>query len=84
LLLEGTIFSGAGAVIDGGELAAGNSNWNATLEALADWIFPSVFPRWPQIAPRARVLSESNAQTLALETLRRPVDAPYFAPSMSD
>ncbi|HEX8552207.1 MAG TPA: DUF6079 family protein [Abditibacteriaceae bacterium] len=81
LLLEGTLFSGAGAVIDGGELAAGNSNWNATIEALAEWIFPTVFPRWLDIAPRARVLSEGSAQTLGLEILRRPSDAPFFAPS---
>lgn len=81
LLFEGTLFNGAGAVIDGGDLAAGNSNWSATLEALADWTLPTAFPRWPAIAPRARVLTESSAQTLGLEILRRPINAPYFAPS---
>lgn len=81
LLFEGTLVSSAGAVIDGGELAAGSGGWGTTLEAVADWTLGTAFPRWPEIAPRARVLTEGNAQTLALEVLRRPVAAPYFAAS---
>lgn len=81
LLREGQVASGAGASIDAGELAGGDS-WTATLEALAEWSLPAVFPRFTSVAPRARVLTPSVSDSLCLEILRRPANAPYFAASL--
>jgi hypothetical protein len=80
LLREGMLITGGGAVIEAAELA-GRENWNTTLEAIAEWALPSVFSRWHDVAPRLRVLTPGNADTLCLEILRRPADAPYFAAS---
>lgn len=81
LLREGTLRSGANLSIEGGDLAHGQS-WTATLEAIAEWALPAVFPHWESIAPRLRVLTPGNADQLCLEILRRPSDAPFFAPSL--
>ncbi|MBV9468444.1 MAG: hypothetical protein JOZ57_04315, partial [Abitibacteriaceae bacterium] len=81
LLREGQIITGTGAVIDAAELAGDNS-WIATLESLADFALPQLFPRFDSIAPRMRVLTASNSDALCLDILRRPASAPYFAPSL--
>lgn len=81
LLREGQIATGARLHADAGELV-GEENWMATLESLCAFALPEVFPRWEEVAPRARVLTPSTSDALCLETLRRPPDAPYFAPSL--
>ena len=81
LLREGQITTAAGATVDAGELAASDS-WNATLEAIAEFALPHLFPHFETIAPRLRVLTGSNCEALCLDILRRPIDSPYFAPSL--
>lgn len=81
LLREGTIASGAGVVVDAAELA-GAESWGATLEALAELVLSGVFPRADKVTPRLRVLTPASVESLCLETLRRPVDAPYFSASL--
>ncbi|HEX8238049.1 MAG TPA: DUF6079 family protein [Abditibacteriaceae bacterium] len=77
-LHEGTISTGSGAVIDAADLA-GRENWNATLEAIAEFALPQVFPQFGRVAPRLRVLTPSNADALCLEILRRPAEKPFFS-----
>ncbi len=81
LLREGQLSTAAGASLDAAELAGGDS-WTATLESLVEWALPTVFPRFSEIAPRARVLTPSVSDSLCLEILRRPASAPYFAASL--
>jgi hypothetical protein len=81
LLLEGEIALGGGATLEGAELLRGDS-FGALLEAIGDFGWPHLLPRFPKIAPRARILTPSNADSLCLEILRRPADAPFFAPSL--
>ena len=81
LLLEGEILLGSGAVLEAGELARGEG-FAALLEAVGDFGWPQIFPAFVQIAPRARILTPSNSDSLCLEILRRPASEPYFAPSM--
>ena len=80
LLREGEIFTGAGTYADAGELLSGD---NATdwLESLVSFALPHAFPRWEAVAPRARVLTASVCDALCLEILRRPLDAPFYAPA---
>lgn len=80
LLREGELSTGAGLFADAGELLSGDAfaEW---LERIIAFALPSAFPRWEEIAPRARVLSPSVCDALSLELLRRPPDAPFFAPS---
>jgi hypothetical protein len=77
-LHEGTITTGSGAVVDAADLA-GRESWNATLEAIAEFTLPHVFPQFGRVAPRLRVLTPSNADALCLEILRRPADKPFFS-----
>ncbi len=81
LYLEGELVLGTGAAIEAAELARGET-FAALLESVADFALPQLFPRWPEIAPRARLLTPSNADALCLEILRRPADEPFFAPSL--
>lgn len=81
LYLEGELVLGTGAAIEAAELARGET-FAALLESVADFALPQLFPRWPEIAPRARLLTPSNADALCLEILRRPSDEPFFAPSL--
>ena len=81
LYLEGELIVGTGAAIEASELARGET-FAAMLESAADFALPQLFPLWPQIAPRARLLTPSNADALCLEILRRPADEPFFAPSL--
>jgi hypothetical protein len=81
LLREGELRSGGHLALEAGELAAGET-WLSTLEAIAEWAMPPLFPRWDSVAPRLRVLTGSNADQLCLEILRRPLDAPFFSPSL--
>ena len=81
LYLEGELVLGTGAAIEAAELARGEA-FAALLESVADFALPQLFPRWPEIAPRARLLTPSNADALCLEILRRPADEPFFAPSL--
>lgn len=81
LLREGQLATAAGASLDAAELAGGDS-WTATLESLVEWALPTVFPRFVEVAPRARVLTPSVSDSLCLEILRRPASAPYFAASL--
>ena len=81
LYSEGELVLGTGAAIEAAELARGET-FAALLESVADFALPQLFPRWPEIAPRARLLTPSNADALCLEILRRPADEPFFAPSL--
>ncbi|HEX8833133.1 MAG TPA: DUF6079 family protein, partial [Abditibacteriaceae bacterium] len=81
LMREGTLSTGAGATVDAADLA-GRDSWNATLEAILELALPKVFRLWPEVAPRLRVLTPSNAEALCLETLRRPASAPFLAASL--
>ncbi|PQV62843.1 hypothetical protein B1R32_12016 [Abditibacterium utsteinense] len=81
LLLEGEILLGSGAVLEASELARGD-NFSALLEAVGDFGWPQIFSKFVEIAPRARLLTASNADSLCLEILRRPASEPFFAPSM--
>ena len=81
LYLEGELVLGTGAALEAAELARGET-FAALLESVADFALPQLFPNWPSIAPRARLLTPSNADALCLEILRRPADEPFFAPSL--
>ena len=81
LLREGNITTGGGVAAGAGEILAGDS-WSSALESIADFVLPSVFPRFESIAPSLRVLTPSNAEALCLDVLRRPANAPYFAPAL--
>ncbi|BCM92763.1 hypothetical protein IAD21_04645 [Abditibacteriota bacterium] len=81
LYREGEVVLGSGAVIEASELAGGD-DFLATLESVADFALPHLFPRFGAVAPRARVLTPSNADALCLELLRRPANEPFFAPSL--
>jgi hypothetical protein len=81
LLREGQIITGAGLVIDAGELA-GSESWTATLEAIAEFALPNLFTRFESVAPRLRVLTASNCDQLCLDILRRPSNEPFFAPAL--
>lgn len=81
LLLEGEVLLGSGAVLEASELARGD-DFTALLEAVGDFAWPHLFPRFVTVAPRARLLSASNADTLCLEILRRAPQEPFFAPSL--
>lgn len=81
LLREGTVYLGEGANLEAGELA-GADTWTGLLEAVGNFAFPHLFPCFSPIAPRARLLTPSNADALCLEILRRPAAEPYFAPSL--
>lgn len=81
LYLEGELVLGTGAALEAAELARGET-FAALLESAADFALPQLFPRWPEIAPRARLLTPSNTDALCLEMLRRPADEPFFAPSL--
>jgi hypothetical protein len=78
LFREGQFVTASGLCIEAGELALGTS-WTNALEAVAECVLPQVFPHFEEIAPRLRVLTPANAQTLCLEVLRRPAADPYFA-----
>jgi hypothetical protein len=78
LLREGAVQSADGTALEAGELALGET-WQSTLEAVAEFCLPRVYERFEAVAPRARVLTPSNADTLCLEILRRPASEPYFA-----
>ncbi len=78
---EGEVVIGSGAVLEASELASGD-DFLATLESVADFALPHLFPRFGTVAPRARVLTPSNADALCLELLRRPANEPFFAPSL--
>ena len=81
LYLEGDLVLGQGAALDASELAGGD-DFGAVLESVADFALPHLFGRFSPIAPRARILTPSNADALCLELLRRPANEPYFAPSL--
>ena len=81
LYLEGELVVATGAAIEASELARGET-FAALLESAADFALPQLFPLWPRVAPRARLLTPSNADALCLELLRRPADEPFFAPSL--
>jgi hypothetical protein len=81
LLLEGSVQIGNGAFLEASELSQGTS-FTALLEAVGDFGWPQLFPRFAEIAPRARLLTPSNADTLCLEILRRLADEPFFSPSL--
>ncbi len=81
LLFEGQIATGAGASVDAADLA-GRDSWGATLEALAEFALPSVFPRFASLAPQLRVSTPANSDALCLDILRRPVASPFFAASL--
>ena len=81
LYLEGELVLGTGAALEAAELARGET-FAALLESVADFALPQLFPLWPSVAPRARLLTPSNADALCLEILRRPSQEPYFAPSL--
>ncbi len=81
LYLEGELVLGTGVALEAAELARGET-FAALLESVADFALPQLFPRWPEIAPRARLLTPSNADALCLEILRRPTSEPFFAPSL--
>ena len=81
LFSEGEIAGGSGAALEAAELVRG-ADFTANVEALADFALPQLFPKFALHAPRARVLTPSNADALCLEILRRPLDEPFFAPSL--
>ncbi len=80
LLYEGVLRCGDGRVIEAGELAAGQS-WQSTLEAIAAFVLPAVFPHFEDVAPRQRVLTPGNSDLLCLQLLRACQDEPYFSSS---
>jgi hypothetical protein len=80
LLREGMVHCGDNRTIEAGELAG--ENGHAVLESIAEFALPAVFPNFEKIAPRARVLTPGNADSLCLEILRRPAAEPYFAASI--
>ena len=81
LLREGEIIAGDGAAIEAGDLALGEG-WAQHVEGAAQWALEGVFARFESVAPRARVLTPSVGDQLCLETLRRPPESPFFAPSL--
>lgn len=81
LLAEGGLQTGAGLFIEASELASSES-WAGTLEAIAEFALPQVYSNFGKVAPKARVLTPSNADQLALEILRRPIEEPYFSASV--
>lgn len=81
LLREGEIIAGDGAAIEAGDLALGEG-WAQHVEGAAQWALEGVFARFESVAPRARVLTPSVGDQLCLEALRRPPEAPFFAPSL--
>ncbi len=81
LLREGELIAGDGAAIDAGDLALGEG-WAQHVEGAAQWALEGVFARFDVVAPRARVLTPSVGDQLCLEALRRPLEAPFFAPSL--
>jgi hypothetical protein len=81
LLREGDVLCGDGGATDAADLSF-ESGWGGTLEALAGWALPQLYPRFEALAPRARVLTPSVCDQLCLEILRRPTEAPFFAPSL--
>jgi hypothetical protein len=81
MLLEGELVMGNGAVLEASELARGE-NFSAWLEAIGDFAWPHLFPKFVGVAPRARLLTPSNADTMCLEILRRPASEPFFAASL--
>jgi hypothetical protein len=84
LLREGVIHCGDNRVLEAGELAGAvnSSGAHAILESIAEFTLPAIFPNFEKIAPRARVLTPGNADSLCLEILRRPNSEPYFAASL--
>lgn len=82
LLFEGQIATGAGTSVDAADLV-GRDSWPATLEALAEFGLPSVFPLFASVAPRLRVLTPANSDALCLDILRRPAASPFFAASLA-
>lgn len=80
LLREGSLGSGDGTVLDAADLVAGET-WTASLEEIAALAFSQLFSKQESCAPRLRVLAAGSAETLCLETLRRPTSAPFFAAS---
>ena len=81
LFTEGELVLGSGVALEAAELARGET-FAALLESVADFALPQLFPLWPSVAPRARLLTPSNADALCLEILRRPASEPFFAPSL--
>lgn len=81
LLREGMLYLGHGPVLEAAELAA-SETWTGLLEAVADFAMPQLYEGYAPLAPRARLLTPSNADALCLEILRRPSTEPYFAPSL--
>lgn len=80
LLREGEITTASGLSLEAGELASGET-WVSTLEAIAEFALPHVFPKFEEVAPRLRVLTASNADAVCLEILRRASTDPYFSAS---
>lgn len=80
LFHEGQLATGGGLVVDAADLA-GLETWTTALEAIAELVMPHLFPRFDAIAPRLRLLTAANCEALCLDLLRRPLDAPYFAPA---
>jgi len=78
---EGELVLGSGAVLEASELSGGE-DFAEVLEGVADFALPHLFPRFGDVAPRARVLTPSNTDALCLELLRRPSAEPFFAPSL--
>lgn len=81
LLLEGELKLANGAYLEANELTLG-SDFSSLLESVGDFAWPHLFARFPEVAPRARLLTPSNADSLCLEILRRPPTEPFFAPSL--
>jgi len=81
MYLEGELVLGSGAVLEASELSGGD-DFVAVLESVADFALPHLYPRFGDVAPRARVLTNSNTDALCLELLRRPATEPFFAPSL--
>ena len=81
LLREGKIVNGAGQSCEAGELLTG-AGWVQSLESLAEFALSRAFPSGESLAPRLRILTAANAESLCLELLRRPHREPFFAPSL--
>jgi len=81
LLREGELLLGDGTLLESGEIGR-FEGWVPGLEAIAACGWPRLFPAFASVAPRGRLLSPSNAESLCLEILRRPSAEPYFAPSL--